>query len=72
MQSDERPLVSEQSESRSSYTQSRRRAYQAPQVAAVKLEAEEVLVLGCKMLTASAAAASAINCVIRGCAAAGS
>lgn len=69
---DRRSLVSEQAESRSSQEQPERRPYQAPQVARVNLEADEVLAIGCKMLTASSASGSPINCTIRGCTQAGS
>jgi hypothetical protein len=72
MRISERSLVLEQSESRSSDRPSRRRPYQPPQVARVKLEAEEVLALGCKMPAFTAAPGSVINCIVRGCAAAGS
>ncbi|OFW61944.1 MAG: hypothetical protein A2133_07015 [Actinobacteria bacterium RBG_16_64_13] len=64
--------MSELTESRSTKEQLRRQPYQAPQLARVNLEAEEVLAIGCKMVTHSSAAASPVNCTIRGCAKAGS
>ena len=49
-----------------------RRSYEAPRLARVDLEAEEVLAIGCKMPRRSSAFGSASNCLVRACAAAGS
>ena len=67
-----RSLVSEQAEHQSSQAQPRRRPYQAPQVARVNLEAEEVLAVGCKTLTWGSAPEAPYNCTARGCLEAGS
>ena len=64
--------MSGQTESRSGPGQPGRRPYEAPQLLRVNLEAEEVLAIGCKMVRYSAGAASPINCMVRGCAKAGS
>jgi hypothetical protein len=72
VQEDRRCVVSGQAESRESREEFGRRPYQAPQLARVDLEAEEVLAIGCKTPRRSAASGSVINCIVRHCAAAGS
>ena len=64
--------MSGQTESRSGSGQPERRPYEPPRLSRVDLEAEEVLVIGCKMLRIVPGAGSTINCTIRVCAKAGS
>ena len=50
-----------------------RKAYEAPRVARVDLQAGEILAVGCKMVTWSTGSKeSVINCIIKMCSAAGS
>lgn len=66
--------MSEQTESRSGREDGRPgcRLYEAPRVARVSLEADEVLAYGCKMLRHGGAPLSTINCTINKCGKAGS
>ena len=60
-------------ESRSGEKAVMRRAYEAPRLARVDLQADEVLANGCKMVTwGTGSQASVINCIAKMCAAAGS
>jgi hypothetical protein len=66
--------MSEQTESRpgQDHRQTGRKAYEAPRLARVSLEADEVLAIGCKMVTHGGAALATINCTINKCGKAGS
>jgi hypothetical protein len=66
--------MSRQTESRSGqdWHPPGRRSYEAPLLARVSLEADEVLAHGCKMVSHSSAATSTINCTINKCGKAGS
>ncbi len=48
------------------------RSYEAPRLARVDLEAEEVLAIGCKLPRHSSAFGSRANCLVKSCATAGS
>jgi len=51
----------------------RRRPYEAPQLTSVRLEADQVLAVGCKTATGThKAPGSVINCISTGCSARGS
>ena len=62
----------EQADTRPCSGRGPRRPYQPPELFAVDLQADEVLAVGCKMLTHSSAAGSTLNCVVSHCAQAGS
>jgi hypothetical protein len=65
--------MSEQTESRSGQGwQPGRRSYEAPRIARVSLEADEVLAHGCKMVRNGGAALSTVNCTVNKCGKAGS
>lgn len=61
-----------QPESRENREEPGRRPYQAPEIARVELEAEEVLSIGCKTTRHVNASGFTINCIARPCAGAGS
>jgi hypothetical protein len=64
--------VSGQTESQRTGRDKTRRPYEAPQLARVDLEAEEVLAVGCKLPRHSAAVGVGANCIVKGCASLGS
>ncbi len=49
-----------------------RKAYLPPLLARVDLQADEVLAIGCKMVTFSSGLGSTANCIVNTCAGAGS